>query len=942
MPDEFDRHPPVDPTQVGRIENVHRGLLYQHAYAGSCMLLGVNSPVEAIVVERDEDIELDCGDEGRWYLQVKNLSSPLRYADLKSFVESRVPSIAAEHRPGGRPGAPRFVLVSATAPGPDLASRIADPSWPNDVAVTWPGADASTPDFVPSPRGDVVEALAQCAELASRLPRSSLRPETLALKLAGLGFLLGSGRHRRSHRIRSDEVLTELELVTAPLHSAPTVPQSYQAPDLVEALGIQGTSAVVVGSEGTGKSSLAAYLAVCLPGSVVYVDCRRVAGSDLAATVALEVIARTPSLATLATAAVQPDIGGFGLLSEVDRDTEKTGRTLTIVVDNAHQLSAEAIIPLTEATSQVRWMFLCRPSSVTDELEVKLQTSRLTLHGWTRDEVARVSAEQGRPLSPRWAESLRSATGGIALYVLWALSIARERDVSVERVVQELETGLGVDRSPGELLLERVLTELPAPEARSLAVLARTTLPLSTSGLLKLLREVHRYSQPLSMAAIRRLRSRGLIDLQAEKVQLHDSLASARAGLVATSEIGDCLDASILDLLDREILASTIAGEPPSLRAQPVVERCRLLSRLGRIDEAIDSVAGLEEELREAGLRDPLTDVLRGLVDGAGGSPWLHFWATDILAFLALDDESVEMATTLVDELERLAPSVPPQARSEAAGRLAHKRVLLAGLVGNVGRLKTEYRQVRSLVPAGPLRNIIDYSAGCGFFAAGRFGDAARIALGLVGDQLEALDATWDEPLMLTVPCLRGRQDPNAAVPTRHLADSMELLARSIHRGELKRPTAHLEPVVLLFHAYSLFVEAKAPRAAAKVGADIAEFLLGFLCDPEIALGVLDCCALRWITQHRILDLEVSTRMFRAVLLAYAGDADGATSEMAGVSQYEHALDIARATELRQLRLEVHEILGGKRPLPVPPIGEAQLICRQIGRRLLASGGQDV
>lgn len=175
MPDELHRHPPIDPAQVGRIENVHRGLLYQHAYAGSCMLLSINSTVEAVVVERDEDIELDCGEEGRWYLQVKNLSSPLRYGDLKGFVESRVPAITAEHRSGGRPGMPRFVLVSATAPGPDLTSRIADPAWPDAVAVIWPDAVATTPVFVPTPRSDVVGALEQCAELASRLPRSSLR-----------------------------------------------------------------------------------------------------------------------------------------------------------------------------------------------------------------------------------------------------------------------------------------------------------------------------------------------------------------------------------------------------------------------------------------------------------------------------------------------------------------------------------------------------------------------------------------------------------------------------------------------------------------------------------------------------------------------------------------------------------------------------------------------
>ncbi len=63
--------PPVlDAVQLVRIESVHRGFLYQHLYAVECLLLAQGAGVSAVIVERDEDIEIVLSGR-RIYVQVK-------------------------------------------------------------------------------------------------------------------------------------------------------------------------------------------------------------------------------------------------------------------------------------------------------------------------------------------------------------------------------------------------------------------------------------------------------------------------------------------------------------------------------------------------------------------------------------------------------------------------------------------------------------------------------------------------------------------------------------------------------------------------------------------------------------------------------------------------------------------------------------------------------
>jgi hypothetical protein len=48
----------LDPSQLTRIEAVHRGFLYQHLFAVGCLLFAAKAGASAIIVEADEDIEV--------------------------------------------------------------------------------------------------------------------------------------------------------------------------------------------------------------------------------------------------------------------------------------------------------------------------------------------------------------------------------------------------------------------------------------------------------------------------------------------------------------------------------------------------------------------------------------------------------------------------------------------------------------------------------------------------------------------------------------------------------------------------------------------------------------------------------------------------------------------------------------------------------------------
>ena len=75
----------LDARQIKRIEAVHGGFLYQHLYAVVCLFLAAKAGPSAVVVERDEDIEIATGAQ-REYVQVKTRSAPIMPSDIDDVL----------------------------------------------------------------------------------------------------------------------------------------------------------------------------------------------------------------------------------------------------------------------------------------------------------------------------------------------------------------------------------------------------------------------------------------------------------------------------------------------------------------------------------------------------------------------------------------------------------------------------------------------------------------------------------------------------------------------------------------------------------------------------------------------------------------------------------------------------------------------------------------
>src|SRR5258708_28420405 len=123
--------PVLDPTQLKRIEAVHRGFLYQHLYAAGCLMLAAGAGATAIIVEADEDIEIVLPGR-RLYVQVKTRSEPLTAGDIEGAIE-RFAQLRQAHAAGKPPGAAGFAVLAHLEPGPRLAERLKGADWSTDT-----------------------------------------------------------------------------------------------------------------------------------------------------------------------------------------------------------------------------------------------------------------------------------------------------------------------------------------------------------------------------------------------------------------------------------------------------------------------------------------------------------------------------------------------------------------------------------------------------------------------------------------------------------------------------------------------------------------------------------------------------------------------------------------------------------------------------------------
>ena len=244
---------PLDPSQLVRIEAVHRGFLYQHLYAAGCLLLAGQCGVRFVTAELDEDVEVEVENRDRLYVQVKTRSSPLTLSDIASALD-RFERIHLEHQAGRRTGSGIFVIVANVAPGPELLERVATEGLPAGAILLTPRTTTALPACLPPAWVDITEAVGWCAERARVLPMATLEPETLVWKLAGRVQLAAAGQ-MPGHTFQVDDLHTLFEQLVIQLQQFPPPPDVYRPLENEPVLDSDTRVRIVSGFSGAGKTA---------------------------------------------------------------------------------------------------------------------------------------------------------------------------------------------------------------------------------------------------------------------------------------------------------------------------------------------------------------------------------------------------------------------------------------------------------------------------------------------------------------------------------------------------------------------------------------------------------------------------------------------------------------------------------------------------------------
>ena len=452
----------LDPRQLVRIEAVHRGFLYQHLYLANCLLRAGAAGIDKIVVEGDEDVELHRATDSL-SVQVKTRQGSLEVGDVMGALD-RFIAIRAEHANGARTGAARFVIASNATPAPKLAGMLASADWPEDVEVHWPGGPVVDIPALPQPSIDVNVSTSACNMLAAELPFAMLRPDTLTWKLAGAAMLAASGTPPHSdHAFHRDELPTLFEQLVVQMQDFPAPPTIYQA-QIGEPSSSTGKRVrVLSGLSGAGKTAWVAETATHLATPAVYLDVGEMPGPALASAVAREVAAKLFGRSHGAVGEILlPGASGIETLGALNVKLGQEGFSVDVVIDNAHRLTPADLKPIVDQAQNIRFLLLCQPGTVTQEIAALLGIDNETLGGWDEDTIAAVVAETGCVADYADCERLSRLTGGLPYYVLNAATIAkREYHGSIAAVCMDVEAQTHLVATAQEVILKRAFDTMP-------------------------------------------------------------------------------------------------------------------------------------------------------------------------------------------------------------------------------------------------------------------------------------------------------------------------------------------------------------------------------------------------------------------------------------------------------------------------------------------------
>lgn len=897
-------HSPIDAVQLAKIEGVHRGFLYQHLYAVACLLTIDQWKGSRLVVEHDEDVQADLGDNWAYFQLKYRASGALSPSDLKGVLE-RFELIRSRHQAGERPGQPRFYVVANVAPSAVLSETME--SWPDDVIYVHPHSPHGLAGL-PSPCSDLGEAIVACTSLASTVPYSRLVPRTLVDRLVAHVMLLATGSGGGgSHEVQRKELPELFDQFLAQLHYLPAEPEVIRPTG--NDIGMDfGRLSIFEGQPGLGKTTWAGQVVRHAPRVAVYFDAAQAPrGGHVPALVREVTAVLAASDRNLASRVLATGLSGREALTALDQYLAVAGifRPL-VVVDNLQAANVEALASAVGMVDNFDWLVLGHPGDALRMFAALTGASSQTLAGWTEAAVAAEASAAGLRINSTAVSDLRRVTEGNPLFVRSIIRLAlTETGGDLEVALQAIGDGTHLTRTDQERLLARVMSQVSERAKQLAALIGLSDLPLGVRIVDSMAATGFGYSSQATRAGLRELVEWSVVDsYQGERVRLRDSFGPNASDLRADLPPQNLRTAvrSLADWANSEAKNGT--NQLPHLLLY-----LRLLPAAGDLSTLVDIATSDGEFFIEVGFMPELRRILTDIAKDLGADSNDRFHTLDTLAFWATHEGALQEARDHIEAMRTLL--IEPWASADTICRWQNKVLLLAGRSKDWPAAQAAANWIIGS-PEIPLlaKNIARHNLAYAAFQCGKLVEAEALAERAAMAYFDVLDL---DPSQLVFTSLEDTaraigEDRLTDGDVKRLADALELLATiRVSRGT--------HPLLGWMHAQKLFILSRSYPSAVRVGTKIIEHMISFG-DANEARRTMEGFMLPVVRDLRLTHLAIPVRSQYAVVLAYTGDTHAARSVLADLRPYmESAPDDVRM-EVESRVLLVEEIAAGRKKLP--------------------------
>ena len=799
----------------------------------------------------------------------------------------RFARVRAEHDEGRRPLPSEFWIVSNVAPSESLKNQMR--AWPSDVFFMSPDWASKESTLLPPAWLDLDAAIAWCISQAAKVPFPSLAPSTMVWKLAGMIQAASAGTQVT---FETNHLPVILEQLVVQLQKFPQTPSQYRPHEMEPPFDSETPVRLLTGFSGSGKTTWAAQGSQHSAGAVAYFDIGDMPTAGIAGQLAREVAAILSSGGHAEVRQLMaPGAGGLQLLVALDGLLVSRSISLTIVLDNAHRANTADLSDILKTLHSVKWVVLGQPWPGSAALEAVFGMLEETLLGWSILTIGAVFNEQGAPINPELAEDFRRLTGGLPLYVRSAARIAGSSYAGdAQKFCEHLKSLTHAKTTGQEEILNVVQKHLSAGSVEVSAVMSLADVPLTQDEVSTLMRTGLSLSSEQTAAAIRELRSWGIVNqLLDGDLVMHDSFR------IIARQSGLWLEGDRL-LHAREALVKIL------MRPHAGPARARLLFTLlpaiGKTDELIDFASGSSELLHEMGISGNVGAIIKEAVANAELTSEDRFWAVQTLLFWDLENDEREAAEAHYAELATFSAE---GLKSQQQQALLLMEVLMCGIRHDRSAAQVAVKKAQLLADDAPsFDRVLKYNYALTLYRCDDLEGAKRILERLTKRYLEVLHLQPGDFIARNPEEIAPKLDKDAGDDVKRFADVLSLLARiGLKQGDI--------PAITSINAFKFYVLSHSYRSAVKWMQDVVDQLLmiGHLPDArQFIEGTLPV-----FSKGLALDLLVPVYSQYAVVLAYCGEVERARQTISELEPFLEKSQDWQAEVENQKRL-IEQIAG--------------------------------